>query len=107
MNSGVILLQAQGGMAEPAQVLIAILPLVSVVMLSILAFFFMFWDHKKRILIIQKGDTPTPFNIDEKLLLLGIVALFTGLGLVVFSALYSGLSQSLLGGIIPASVGGG
>jgi hypothetical protein len=106
MMQGAIILEAQA-ISEPAQVLIAVLPLVSVVAVSLLGFFFMKWDHQKRILILQRGETPSPFNIDEKLLLLGIVALFTGVGLIVFSALYSGLSPSLLGGIIPATVGAG
>jgi hypothetical protein len=107
--SGAIILEAQASqvLAEPAQVLIAVLPLVSVIAVSLLGFFFMLWDHQKRILILQRGGTPAPFNIDEKLLLLGIVALFTGVGLIVFSSLYSGISASLLGGIIPASVGAG
>ena len=91
-------------MAE-AQILIAILPLVAIVMLAILSFFFLLWDYRKNRLIIERGGTPVPRNLDEKLLLVGIVALFVGIGLLVFFALYNGLSNSLLGGIIPTMSG--
>ncbi|MBN1697352.1 MAG: hypothetical protein JW881_07545 [Spirochaetales bacterium] len=96
---------APAGLCDAAQVIIAIVPLVSVIVLGILAYFFMFWDHQKRLIIIQKGGTPPPRRIDDKLLLLGIVALFIGVGLTVFFALYNGLNPSLLGGIIPITAG--
>ncbi len=88
-----------------SQVLIASLPLVAVVLLFVLSFFFLLWDYRKNRLIIEKGGTPAPLKIDEKLFLIGIVALFVGIGLLVFFALYTGLSNSLLGGIIPTMAG--
>ena len=57
--------------------------------------------------MIERGMTPKPKNIDDKLLLLGIVALFVGVGLLVFFSLKTGLSNSLLGGIIPTASGMG
>jgi hypothetical protein len=101
------LLLSGAGLNDTAQVLIAILPLASVLVLGILTFFFMLWDHQKRILIINKGGTPSPRNIDDRLLLLGIVSLFIGVGLVVFMSIYSGFTPSLLGGMIPATAGAG
>jgi hypothetical protein len=97
--------EVSGGLSDAAQVIIAIIPLVSVIVLGILTFFFMLWDHQKRLIIIQKGGTPPPRQTDEKLLLLGIVALFIGVGLTVFFAIYNGLSPSLLGGIVPTTSG--
>jgi amino acid transporter len=88
-----------------AQVLIAVLPLVAVGLLAVLSFFFFLWDHKRKRLMIDKGQTPVPRNIDDKLLLLGIVSLFVGVGLLIFFALYNGLSNTLLGGIIPVTAG--
>jgi hypothetical protein len=90
-----------------AQVLIAALPMVAVVLLAILSFFFILWDYKRKRLLIERGGTPVPRNIDEKLLLIGIVALFVGVGLLVFFALKTGLSDALLGGIIPTTAGMG
>jgi hypothetical protein len=75
------------------------------VLLAILSFFFILWDYKRKRLIIERGGTPVPRKIDEKLLLIGIVALFVGVGLLVFFALKTGLSDALLGGIIPTTAG--
>jgi hypothetical protein len=94
-----------GALRPSAQVLIASLPLVAVVLLAVLTFFFILWDYKRKRLIIERGGTPAPRNLDEKLLLIGIVALFVGVGVLVFFALKTGLSDALLGGIIPTTAG--
>jgi len=96
-----------GALRPSAQVLIASLPLVAVVLLAILSFFFILWEYKRKRLVIERGGTPVPRNIDEKLLLIGIVALFVGVGLLIFFALKTGLSDALLGGIIPTTAGMG
>lgn len=100
--------QQSGGfvnMTKAAQVLIAALPLVAVVLLAILTFFFMLWDHQKNRIIIERGEKPVPRNVDDKILLLGIIALFVGAGLLVFFAFHDGMTNALLGGIIPAMTG--
>lgn len=94
-----------GSLNPSAQVLIASIPLVAVSLLAVLTFFFILWDYRRSRLIIERGGTPVPRNLDEKLLLIGIVALFVGVGLLVFFALKTGLSDSLLGGIIPTMAG--
>jgi hypothetical protein len=106
-SESIAAIPASNGLNETAQVLIAILPLVSVIILGFLVFFFMLWDHQKRILIINKGGTPQPRNIDDKLLLIGIVSIFIGAGLTIFSAIYNGFTPSLLGGIVPLTAGAG
>ena len=104
-----VLLSASGGgwraLRPSAQILIAALPLVAVVLLTVLTFFFMLWDYRHKRLLVERGGTPVPRNLDEKLLLIGIVALFVGVGLLVFFALKTGLSDALLGGIIPTTAG--
>jgi hypothetical protein len=57
--------------------------------------------------MIERGLNPKPRNIDDRLLLIGTVALFVGVGLLVFFSLKTGLSNSLLGGIIPTASGMG
>jgi hypothetical protein len=94
-----------GSLSSSAQVLIASIPLVAVTLLAVLTFFFILWDYKRIRLIIERGGVPVPRNLNEKLLLIGIVALFVGVGLLVFFALKTGLSDSLLGGIIPTTAG--
>jgi uncharacterized RDD family membrane protein YckC len=90
-----------------AQVLIAAIPIVSVSVLAVLSFFVILWDYRKQQLMIERGLNPKPRNIDDRLLLIGIVALFVGVGLLVFFSLKTGLSNSLLGGIIPTASGMG
>jgi len=95
------------GVNSAAQVLLAAIPIVSVSVLAVLSFFVFLWDFRKQRLMIERGMTPKPRNIDDKLLLIGIVALFVGIGLLVFFSLKTGLSNSLLGGIIPTASGMG
>jgi hypothetical protein len=92
-------------MVGSAQVLIALIPLIGVIVFGVLAFFFMLWDHQKQMLLIERGERARPRNFNEKLLLLGIVSFFIGIGLSIFFTLQSGLSDSLLGGIIPVMTG--
>jgi hypothetical protein len=95
------------GINSAAQVLIAAIPIVSVSVLGVLSFFVILWDYRKQQRMIERGLTPKPRNIDDRLLLIGIVALFVGVGLLVFFGLKTGLSNSLLGGIIPTASGMG
>ncbi len=92
-------------MAPAAQVLIAALPLVAVSLLAVLAFFMMLWDHQRDKILVARGEKPVPRNVDDKILLLGVVALFVGVGLTAFFAIHDGLTNSLLGGIVPAMTG--
>jgi len=92
-------------MNPAAQVLIAALPLVAVVLLAVLAFFAMLWDQQKNRILIARGEKPVQRNIDEKILLLGMIALFVGIGLTAFFLLSEGMTSALLGGIIPTMTG--
>ena len=56
-------------------------------------------------LIVERGGTPEPRRFHEKLLLIGIVSIFVGVGLLVFFSLRHGLHDSLLGGIVPTTAG--
>jgi hypothetical protein len=94
-------------MNATAQVLIAILPLVSVVLVSVLLFFHLFWEYRKAKLLIEKGLPVPRSRLNERLLLLGVVALFVGLGLLIFFILAGERGDTLLGGIMPTAAGAG
>lgn len=100
-----LLQTAPTGLTPASQLMIAILPLIAVVVFGLLSFFFFLWEYKKNKTIIEKGGEPKPTYLDEKLLLVGIVALFVGAGLFLFFLIYNGLDASLLGGIIPTTSG--
>ncbi|MBN2401615.1 MAG: hypothetical protein JXN64_04375 [Spirochaetes bacterium] len=93
-------------LAVAAQVIVTIIPIVGIVMGCAVIFFYIFYNHKQKMLMIEKG-TSLKSNFD-----LGIFSIFTGLllfciglCLTIFFALKEGISYSLLSGIIPLSCG--
>jgi len=92
-------------MVPGAQILISVLPMVTIIVLGIVAIFYFKWEHQKRMLIIEKGGTPPPKKFNEKLLLIGLLSLFIGIGLTIFFMLQTGVSNALLGGIVPLAAG--
>jgi hypothetical protein len=91
-----------------AQIIIATIPLVGIVMGSVVVFFYLLWGHKRRTLLIQIGQYTRPqFNLPVFSLLAGLLLASIGLALTIFLALALGLSFGLLGGIIPLALGVG
>ncbi|MDR2103477.1 MAG: hypothetical protein LBP42_05170 [Treponema sp.] len=89
-----------------AQLIIAIIPLVGIVMGSVVVFFYLLWNHKRRILLIQAGESAQPpFDLLSFSLLAGLLLSSVGISLTVFLAIVKGASYGLLGGIIPLSIG--
>ncbi|MDR2029193.1 MAG: hypothetical protein LBP93_06620 [Treponema sp.] len=89
-----------------AQIIIAIIPLVGIVMGSVVAFFYLLWNHKRRTLLIQAGEyAPPPFDLLSFSLLAGLLLSSVGISLTVFLAIAKGIDYGLLGGIIPLSIG--
>lgn len=92
-------------MSQSAQVLIALLPMVSVVIVGVLYFFYMLWEYRKARMLIEKDRPAPPSRFNERLLLIGIVALCVGIGLLIFFLIKGGFGDALLGGIIPITTG--
>jgi hypothetical protein len=91
-----------------AHVIIALIPLVGVVMGSMVVFFYLFWNHKRRVLLIKAGQYKRPqFDLMAFSLLAGLLLGCVGLALTVFLAIVTGPTYGLLGGIIPLSMGAG
>ncbi len=89
-----------------AQIIISIIPIVAIVMVSVLIFFFLLWRHKQIICQI-KGNTYAPhkFNLLSFCLLSGILLSVIGLILSLLFSIVEGLSLILLGGLIPLGCG--
>ena len=89
-----------------AQVIVAIIPIVGIVIGGIVVFFSLLWHHhevKQQIKIGRyKKET---FNLKTYSLLFGV--LLTGLGAILslFFALLNGRSPALLGGLVPLALG--
>jgi hypothetical protein len=91
-----------------AQIIVAIIPIVGIVMGSAVVFFYLLWNPKRRTLLIHAGQYAKPsFDLLSFSLLAGLLLSSVGAALTVFLALALGVNFGLLGGIIPLSLGVG
>ena len=91
-----------------AQVIIAVIPIVGIVMGAVVIFFYLLWNHRRRTLLIKAGHFDRPaFDLLSFSLLAGLLLGSVGLTLTVFLAVVTGPTYGLLGGIIPLSIGFG
>jgi hypothetical protein len=92
--------------SSAAQVILALIPIVGIVAGSVVVFFYLLWNHKRRTMLIQAGLYSRPtFDMLSFSLLTGILLLCVGIALTVVFAAALGLSIGLLGGIIPLALG--
>ena len=93
-------------MNEAAQVIIAVIPIVGIVMGSVVIFFYLLWNHRRRTLLIKSGHYTRPdFNLLTFSLLSGLLLSTVGVALTVLLLITEKASYGLLGGIIPLSMG--
>jgi len=98
----------EGTWSNAAQVIIAIIPIVGIVMGSVVIFFYLLWNHRRRTLLIKAGHYNRPeFNLRSFSLLSGLLLGSVGIALTVLLSIVEGASYGLLGGIIPLSMGVG
>jgi len=92
--------------SSAAQVLIAVIPTVGIVMGSAVIFFYLLWNHRQKTLLIKAGQyKKQEFNFYSFSLLCGLLLSTVGTALTVLLSIVEGASYSLLGGIIPMSMG--
>ena len=92
--------------SRAAQVIVTIIPIVGIVMGSVVIFFYMLYNHREKILMIEKGVVQkNNFDIDTYSLFAGIVLFGVGICLTIFFLIKEGASYGALGGIIPVSIG--
>ena len=90
-----------------AQILIAAIPLVGIIMGSVVVFFYLLWRHRQIVRQIQAGIYHKPvFDLLLFCLLAGFLLSGTGLILSLLFIFLEGLSYALLGGFIPLACGG-
>jgi hypothetical protein len=95
-------------LSQAAMVIVAIIPIVGIVMGSVVIFFYLLWDHRRKSLLIKMEQyAPAKFDLLSFSLLAGLLLASVGLALTVFLALTQGAGYGLLGGIIPLSMGTG
>jgi hypothetical protein len=82
--------------------------MVGIFMGSVVIFFYLLWDHRRKSLLIKAGQyAPVKFDLLSFSLLTGLLLTSVGLALTVFLAITQGAGYGLLGGIIPLSMGTG
>ena len=92
--------------SSTAQVLIAIIPIVGIVMGSVVIFFYLLWNHRQKTLLIKAGQYKKQvFDFYSFSLLSGLLLTAVGIALTVLLAITEGASYGLLSGIIPLSMG--
>jgi len=92
--------------SSAAQVIISIIPIVGIVMGSVVIFFYLLWNHKRRTLLIKAGQFQRPdFDLLTFSLLAGLLLSTVGLALTIFLAIALRINFGLLGGIIPLAIG--
>jgi len=96
----------ENGVSAASQVIISIIPIVGIVMGCTVVFFYILWSHRERMLMIEKGSySPKPIDMDTFSLLSGILLVAVGLTLTAVFVAASSAGYTLLGGLIPLSVG--
>ncbi|HCC38094.1 MAG TPA: hypothetical protein DEQ14_11070 [Treponema sp.] len=94
--------------SSAAQIIIAIIPIVGIVMGSVVISLYFLWNHRQRTLLIKAGHYSRPtFDLLSFSLLAGLLLGTVGIALTIFLAIVAGANYGLLGGIIPLSIGAG
>lgn len=92
--------------SSAAQVVIAVIPIVGIVMSAVVAFFYLLWHHRRKTLLIKTGHYNRPeFDLLSFSLLAGLLLGSVGIALTVLLIIVEGASYGVLGGIIPLSMG--
>jgi hypothetical protein len=86
-------------------VIISVIPIVGIVIGGTVVFFYLLWRHREKSLQIKTGVAPKRLNLRLFSFLIGTLLVCIGSVLSILFALLAGLSYTLLGGVIPLSLG--
>ena len=89
-----------------AQIIVTIIPIVGIVFGCMVIYFYLYWNHKQKIFMIEKGIYQRKeLDLDAFSLFAGLLLFSIGLSLVIFFLVVEGITYSLLSGLIPLAVG--
>lgn len=92
--------------SSAAQVIIAIIPIVGIVIGGVVVFFYLLWRHREISLQIKTGCyRPRQFNLKLFSLLTGLLLTGIGFVLTILFLVLEGFSYPLLGGLLPLFIG--
>jgi len=88
------------------QILVTVIPIVGIVAGSAVLFFFLYFNHKQKMLLIEKGlYQKISFDFDAFSLFTGFLLTGVGAALTLFFLLKDGISYGLIGGLVPLGLG--
>jgi hypothetical protein len=89
-----------------AELIVALIPIVGIVMGSVVIFFHLLWNHRRTMLLIQTGKyVSSDFDFDTFSLFTGLLLTVVGICLTVFLAIFAESGLGLLGGVLPLGCG--
>jgi len=89
-----------------AQIIVALIPIVGIVMGTVVVFFYFLWNHRRKTLLIKAGYFNKPdFDLLSFSLLSGLLLSSVGVVMTVFLIIAAVPFLGLLGGIIPLTMG--
>ncbi len=89
-----------------AQIILAIIPIVGIVMGAVVVFFYLLWRHRQIVRQIERGSYRRPvFDLYVFSVLAGFLLTGTGLVLSLLFLVIEGVSYTLLGGLLPFAIG--
>ncbi|HIW35630.1 MAG TPA: hypothetical protein IAA30_01465 [Candidatus Treponema faecavium] len=93
--------------ASPAaQIILAVIPIVGIVIGGIVVFFYLLWRHREITLQIRTGCyIQRSINLKLYALLTGLLLTGVGAVLTILFLLLNGISYTVLGGLIPLALG--
>jgi hypothetical protein len=92
--------------SSSAQVIVAIIPIVGIVMGAVVIFFHLLWRHRQNMLLIRSNQFKNhEFDLEVFSLFAGLLLAVVGICLTVFLAIFAHDGMALLGGVLPLGCG--
>jgi hypothetical protein len=89
-----------------AQILVTVIPIVGIVAGTVVLFVYLFWNHKQKMLMIERGIYQKPeFDLNTFSIFTGLVLSSIGVSLMTFFMIMDGFSYGVLSGMIPLCLG--
>jgi hypothetical protein len=89
-----------------AQIIVTVIPIVGILTGGTLVFFFLYWNHMQKMLMIERGQYQRrEFDLNLFILFSGLVLASIGICLMVFFLILEGFTYPVLSGLIPFSLG--
>ena len=88
------------------QILVTVIPIVGIVAGTVVLCAFLYFNHKQKVLLIEKGlYQKISFDFDSFSLFSGFLLTGVGAALTLFFVLKDGVSYALIGGLVPLGLG--